>query len=560
MLSNDLDQMRFASLPSDGVLRNVDSQSRRLPSDGILHFGTNMREGAGTNEQPSSSRNVRSLDSFLVSDFFASGKKDGPTPRALPSSSVRNPTIETIRKRQSSGMIQNLNSDDVRMLFQEIVTLTSRDKPKAVDRQARTASQDESMMPMRESSTSSIQSIREASMKSRERRQRMKRERSQGLSYIPAFNSTNSVSRGYGHRRRLQDEEESDDDDEDRIPPALDSTAMMDMISTGKSSEWMLLPDLNSSELSVELPPRKGDSTGSYHAPLVPSTALPSARVLESFAKWRNVQYPCSRMIGKEEQCVGTLTCIGTPSQMSKMLPWKNKPLIRLDDCETRANYCRNVEKLLLSHGCRMTCNRCGDKPPWRVDSTKTEKNEQSNGAVNATGRRTGRRKQRRKKAWQEWCEICRSVRTNQSFYKIHGGVASKGGEKKFKARSEEHKRKLWCIYVAIWVLNTSKWNLSRAVRRLQCHCDDKCEVCLIFHSMGEVTKISSKRTVQEEILILCSSNVSNILSAINTRVPSLSLSHERTWLIRHCRHDARAIPFKAMIAQLKEEAKRLET
>lgn len=119
--------------------------------------------------------------------------------------------------------------------------------------------------------------------------------------------------------------------------------------------------------------------------------------------------------------CPGTLLSIGHEKGVMRTV----------EKAVERAERVNLFKRKMLSHGCRLSCNRCGDKPPSKQSSTKPTK----------------------LRSWQEWCTICREVWCNQSFHMKHGGIAKKGGEKPFKGRVKDHKKRLWCIHVALWLL-----------------------------------------------------------------------------------------------------------
>ena len=105
----------------------------------------------------------------------------------------------------------------------------------------------------------------------------------------------------------------------------------------------------------------------------------------------------CKRRNGDKSMCPGMLTCIGNEST-----PMKTPELAR-----ERASKVANMN---LAHGFRLSCSVCGDKPPSKMNPSKL-------------------------RSWQEWCTVCREVWCNQSFHSKHGGLAKKGGEKKFGGR-----------------------------------------------------------------------------------------------------------------------------
>lgn len=230
-------------------------------------------------------------------------------------------------------------------------------------------------------------------------------------------------------------------------------------------------------------------------------------------------QLRCKRRNGDKSMCTGILTCIG-----NECTPMKTPELAR-----QRAS---QLNEIKLGHGYRMSCNVCGDKPPSETNPLKL-------------------------RSWMEWCDVCREVWCNQSFHSKHGGLAKKGGEKKFSGRVKDHKKRLWAIYVAIWLMHKTNNNIFlnnwlnsssglASVLSPRVSPEEKARVLSFvtreirtiqryLHESSNVHNSSSSQTWPVVKKARKIEKPMNIEQCVLRRIPS-EMNHERNWLLNMVR------------------------
>jgi len=234
-------------------------------------------------------------------------------------------------------------------------------------------------------------------------------------------------------------------------------------------------------------------------------------------------QLSCKRRNGDKSLCHGVLTCLGNEST-----PMKTPELAR-----QRASQIKHAS---LGHGYRLSCSICGDKPPSKTNPLKL-------------------------RSWQEWCEVCREVWCNQSFHSKHGGIAKKGGEKKFSGRVKDHKKRLWAIYVALWLVsktnNAMQWQTwlrspsgLSSVLSSRVSPEEKIRVQnFVMREIATIQRYLTQSSSSHSNKTMSSSSQTwppvkrartvaksmNVEQCVLRRLP-IELSHERNWLLNMVR------------------------